>query len=505
MGQNSFSSFLLFLVVYVVVLGDEKAARVPRKCSVVVILGAGGDLVKRFVWKSLWSTFSVEEPFAVVATSRGDVSQLVTNLNSGLHCSSGAKECNRLEDSWKRCTAPARLKHNADYELLGSVIPQLTEECGCKESQRVYYLAVPPSAYVSLAGQIHTLARPPPDAELVVAFEKPFGRDLSSSLALAEGLKHWLKEEEVFRVDHYLAKEAVQLILRFRCENRQILSKLFSGEHIVRMDLAAKESLTAQGRTGYYDQYGVIRDMMQNHLTQVLTLAAMEIPSDCSDAALIESSKVGFLKMLPKASSSKTLLGQYSTYSQEVETEGGRNGSLTPTFAVSILEPSFSHWKGTKFVLSSGKGFPLKSTYVQILFSSTDTSCPREILFLISDPTFTPSIIVSHHFRDLMLNGLLPTGLPSNTVPFLSSMCWYGIFPCIDCNREAYDVIAESLLNQKRSMFVSTEVLLESWRIWSDLVTEVDLKPIIPLVYSSSTLHKLDFSPWSTLHKSFLN
>ena len=494
------SLFVVYVFAFGVAVGNTRGEwyKETRSCSVVVVLGAGGDLVKRFVWRSLWNLFVAKAPLAVVATSRGNVSRLVPDLNSGLQCASGSGECDVLGNRWSKCTSSLRLKQDSDYQLMESVIPDLTEACGCSEAQRVFYLAVPPSAYVALVRQIQTNTHTPLGTKLAVALEKPFGRDLSSSLSLAEDLKQWLREDQIVRVDHYLAKASVQMILKFRCENNPILSEILDGQHVERIDVVAKESLTAEGRTGYYDQYGVVRDMVQNHLTQLLTLVAMEIPPNCMDVRPIESNKLQFLRTLPQATPPKTLLGQYSAYSQQVEAEGGRRGSFTPTFAASILEPFYGRWKGTKFVVTSGKGLPHKSTHVHVVFSSGDLNCPKEIYFIIYDVSLPMGVIVSSHFKDLKLDGSPPVELSGTTSPLLPPGCWYGTFPCNDCNKDAYDIIMQSLVEGDRSVFVSTRVLLESWRIWSNLVTEADLKPIIPIIYNASNLHVLEYSPWST-------
>ena len=504
--NNKMSKFLLCCLLtgsFLLLSGEGATADAPRECPVVVVFGAAGDLVRRFVWRSLWEVFLESGPIVVVATSRDNVSGLLDELNSDIKCSDGSEACIDGLKLWNTCTNAFRLREDGHYHTLNETLPEWTSKCGCSETQRLFYLAVPPSAYAPLVKQIDAFMRPiKGGGQIKVALEKPFGSDLRTSLAMAEQLQQQLKEDEIYRVDHYLAKPAVRGIMHFLCRNRHHLKGLLNGENVERIQVVARESLTAAGRTGYYDKYGVVRDMMQNHLTQVLTLIVADLTADsCQSSSSLEAKRVEFLKTLNPASLPHTLLAQYAGYRNHVGADGGNGGTNTATFATTVLSSFTGSWKGARFVLTSGKALPHKSTYATVTFKSAPGTCPKELVFVIKDHEHQSGVLVSSHFSDVITGGkgLLPTTVfASNTSVMLTPGCAYLFFACQDCETEAYTNVVRSLVEGDRQSFVSTESLLESWRVWSGLVEEMDASQAQPFKYNSSNVHLIDVTPWSS-------
>ena len=486
---------------FLLLAGAEAVSDTSQGCPVVVVFGAAGDLVRRYVWRSLWDVFLETGPMVVVATSRENVSGLLDELNSFITCIEDSETCSYHLKLWNTCTNAFRLKEDSHYQALNETIPVWTSQCGCSETQRVFYLAVPPSAYAPLAKQIDTFMRPIVGHDRIkVAVEKPFGSDLNTSLAMAEQLKQHLKEDEIYRIDHYLAKPAVHNILRFLCDNIHPLKGLLNGENVERIHVVAKEALTAAGRTGYYDRYGVVRDMMQNHLTQVLTLIATDLTADgCQSSSDLEAKRVEFLKTLNPASLPNTLLAQYADYHNHVEADGGNRDTRTATFATSVLSSSAGNWSCTRFIVTSGKALPYKATYAVIAFKSTPGDCPKEIIFIIKDPELKSGVLVSSHFSGNVITGqkgLSPATIVANDDNrILTPGCSYLSFACQDCETEAYTNIVRSLLQGERRNFVSTESLLESWRVWTGLVEEMDGSKEELFTYNDSNVHLIDVTP----------
>ena len=471
------------------------------ECPAIIILGSTGDLVRRYIWEAIWGTFTVETPVNIVATTREDKTGLLDSLNDELKCSS-KEDCPREKMAmWKKCTASYLLKNEKDYQKLNDFLETASARCGCVESQRLFYLAVPPSAYASISHHIHQYTRPQGGGvPLKVVLEKPFGGTLSEALHLVHQLQASLQEEEIFRVDHYLGKMAVQSILNFRCSQTK-LNEYFSSDQIARIDVTAAESLTVALRTGYFDQYGTIRDMLQNHLTQLLLMATISLPQNCLDTQEIEASKLVLLKSVSTAVHRRALIGQYAGYRDHVIADGGGRGSRTVTFATAVLTSSSSQWAGTKFVLTSGKALSHKSTHVRIAFKVDQDGCYREIIFIIhEDGGLDPGVVFSERISDLIDYKQSDVHqIDGSDYQILRDGCGYIYLPCHSCGLDAYSNVIQSALEGDTSVFVSSAVLLESWRVWTGLVEEIDSSKEQPIIYDTSNLSTLAFTPWHEL------
>jgi len=235
-----------------------------------------------------------------------------------------------------------------------------------KNGNRVFYLAVPPSETPAIVRRLaDAKLLDPSGAWARVVVEKPFGRDLDSARELNRTLLDAMDERQIFRIDHYLGKETVQNILVFRFGNA-IFEPVWNRHHIERVEIEAAESIGIEGRGGFYEQTGVVRDMVQNHLLQVLSLVAMEPPVSFA-ADDVRDEKVQVLRSLRPVEPDDVVLGQYRGYRSE---PGVSRRSKTPTFAAMRFQIDNWRWQGVPFVVRTGKCLARRVTEVAVHFRS---------------------------------------------------------------------------------------------------------------------------------------
>ena len=362
----------------------------------LVIFGASGDLTARKLipaFYSLYLTNSLPQPFAVVGCSRTELSHDGFREKMKQAIAAEAKlDLARWDgfaaklfyktvtyDSLESCRELADYLHDLDRE----------QKTG---GNRIFYLAVPPTLYPVVAKKIGEagLAKEGKEgngwARIVV--EKPFGRDLQTALDLDRVLHKSFKENQIFRIDHYLAKETVQNILMFRFANT-IFEPLWNRNYIDYVGILASEKLGVENRAGYYEQAGVLRDMFQNHMVQLLALIAMEPPSLFEDDRVRdEKAKVGrSVKPLARETLMDSLvLGQYHggiVDGKPVPAYREENGvdplSVTPTFAMMRFFVDNWRWQGVPFYLASGKRLARKETKIVVQFRNVPHSMFREV------------------------------------------------------------------------------------------------------------------------------
>ena len=223
----------------------------------------------------------------------------------------------------------------------------------------VFYLATPPSLFGTI---VESLGQ----ADLAeggrVVIEKPFGYDLASARALNERLLRVLDEDRIYRIDHFLGKEPVQDIVYLRFAN-EIFEPIWNRHHVEAVQITLAESFDIEGRGGFYDGVGALRDVVQNHLLQVLALVAMEPPAGSTDA--IADRRLDVLRAIPDADPAEYVRGQYEGYTDE---EGVRPGSDTETFAALRLRIDNWRWSGVPFLIRAGKAVATTMTEVHVLF-----------------------------------------------------------------------------------------------------------------------------------------
>lgn len=241
----------------------------------------------------------------------------------------------------------------------------------------IFYLSLPPDAFPVVGtglGEVG-LAKESGNNFRRLVIEKPFGHDLKSALELQATLTKYWDESQILRIDHFLGKETVQNILVFRFANSW-LEPLWNAQHIAQVQITAAESIGIEGRGAFYDKVGAVRDMMQNHMMQLLTLSALEPPPRL-EADLLRNEKNKVLRSARPLSSGDIVRGQYAGYLQEA----GVKSSNTETFAALRLYLDNWRWKGVPFYLRTGKAMSKKRTTIAVQFREppaqlfTDTHC----------------------------------------------------------------------------------------------------------------------------------
>lgn len=347
--------------------------------TTIVIFGASGDLTRRKLVPALFRLCRqnrLPAPFNVVgfAITEWNTAEFRRQMRSGVD--EFAREPFR-EAEWT--TFAERLNYVAggftdpvDYAHLRRFLDALEG----KDAHRLYYLATPPRFFADIIAQLGQAGMAQDlcgetgtvTAWRRVIIEKPFGRDLASAQALNRAVHTVLDEHQIYRIDHYLAKETVQNILVFRFANT-MFEPIWNRNYIDHVQITVAEAVDVGHRAGYYDQAGVLRDMFQNHLMQLLALVAMEPPASF-DADAIRDEKVKLMRavrpLTPAEIATKTVRAQYEGYC--CTTEGVAADSHTPTYAALELTIDNWRWQSVPFYLRSGKALAQKASEIIIQF-----------------------------------------------------------------------------------------------------------------------------------------
>ncbi len=359
----------------------------------IIIFGASGDLTQRKLIPSLFHLFikrKTPRELHVVgfgATPYNDES-FRTHLREAVNQFANYPF---TEEEWALFAArlhyiQGRYTDLADLKRLGETLRTLEGEKG----NRLYYLAIPPSLFSSVIDLLGLTGQLVEDGGWRrVVIEKPFGTDLQSARLLNQQIHRSLKESQIYRIDHYLGKETVQNILFLRFANT-IFEPVWNRNYIASVQITVAETVGVEHRGRYYDGVGVLRDMFQNHLLQLLTLVAMEPPASFNAEAL-RNEKVKVLSAIPKMSEEEilryTVRAQYRGYRQEKDVAPDSN---TPTYAALRLFINNWRWQGVPFYLRSGKRLAQKQTRIVIRFKEP----PLSMFPLPPGKTMNPNLLV---------------------------------------------------------------------------------------------------------------
>lgn len=338
----------------------------------IVIFGASGDLTSRKLVPAIYSLFKkkrLPENTKIVGVSRSQFEHDAwrTSLRETTSKFTGASFDNETWAAFSECIFyhAGDIKEHKDFVALGRFLDEI--ENG-EDSGRVYYLSTMPQLYEEAIRQLGKagLADDRVGYRRVI-IEKPFGTDLGTARALNESIHHYFREDQIYRIDHYLGKETVQNIFAMRFAN-SIFEPIWNRNYVDHVQITVAEEVVIGRRAGYYDTSGILRDMFQNHLLQLMMITAMEPPARF-DAALVRDEKVKVLhsvrRMVGSDFANNTVRGQYEGYLQE---EGVPKGSQTETFAALKLYCDNWRWRGVPFYLRSGKGMSCRTTQIVIQF-----------------------------------------------------------------------------------------------------------------------------------------
>ena len=346
----------------------------------IAIFGASGDLTQRKLIPALYRLFRkgrLPDPTRIVGISRSRLTS--ETWREQLARSTADFVGDQFDmDSWRQFAScvhyqPGDATKLDDFHSLATVLRQLE---GDQPASRLYYLSTSPSLYEpAVAGLGQAGLADESSGERRVVIEKPFGTDLASARKLNSHVHEVFREEQVYRIDHYLGKETVQNLLVLRFAN-SIFEPIWNRNYVDHVQITVAEEVAVGSRGSYYDRAGVLRDMFQNHLLQLMTITAMEAPARY-EAQLVRDEKVKVLRSIRAFAEAdfgkNTFRGQYDGYLGE---KGIPPGSQTATFAAIRLDIDNWRWQGVPFYLRSGKAMSCRTTQIVIQFR-----CPPHMLF----------------------------------------------------------------------------------------------------------------------------
>ncbi|MBN2983718.1 MULTISPECIES: glucose-6-phosphate dehydrogenase [Cohnella] len=349
-----------------------------------VLFGATGDLAKRKIYPALYNLFvdgKLPETFSVVGLGRREWTDefFQTSVAQSLERFSrrkadNADTLNRFLRAFRYCVLD--IGREEDYKKLLALVEQREEELGMPQN-RLFYLSVGPEFFEPIAANIQSSGLGSTSGWKRLVIEKPFGHDLQSARDLNRNLSQSFAEEEIYRIDHYLGKPVVQRLESLQQAN-PVIQALWTNRYISNVQITANETVGVEERAGYYDHVGAVRDMFQNHMLQLLMMAAIHLPHDSSSEKVRFKKKrvMEALRPVPKEEVAAHLVrGQYAAGSIAGKPVAGYTSepgiaasSLNDTFIAARLQIDNNDWRGVPFYIRTGKRMKEKSTRIVVEF-----------------------------------------------------------------------------------------------------------------------------------------
>lgn len=436
--------------------------------SVLVVFGATGDLSRRKILPALLGLERARllpEGFRVLALSRKPI-----GADELLRGAVGeGEDARRLRRVFTLLDMD--IGRPEDYSRLAAELSRLETEAG-RPLKRLFYLAIPAGMFPTVVDRLAEpdLGAPGCGRECRYLVEKPFGSDEASARRLVERMSRSFREEQVFRIDHYLAKETAQNILAFRFEN-PLFDRSWGRERVSHIMVTAAESIGIEGRGAFYDGMGALRDVFQSHLLQLLALATMDRPASL-DGEGIHREKERLLSALrppePGRMAAECVRGQYAGYREEA----GRPGSMAETYVAAKLSIENEAWRGVPIFVRCGKAMREKVTEVNLAFSDSGGG-KRNLLTIRIQPNEGIAIDLKAKRPGFSALGDR-NGLEDVQLDFCYRDGIAGYRP------EAYERVLMDALRGDRALFASSREVLECWRI-VEPVMEAWRDPAFPL------------------------
>lgn len=452
----------------------------------IVITGASGDLAKKKIIPALFSLYCngvLPEEFRIYGFARSRMSDLEFRDLAMAHLTCRyvpGNDCwQKMNQFLKNCYYHAgNYGAQTDFESLKSRI----EADGMAEANYLFYMAIPPSVFLDTAKALKGAGffEETPTSWRRAVLEKPFGHDLASCCELLADMDSILTEEQTYRIDHYLGKEVIQNLLILRFSNL-IFEPLWNHKYIEQVDIHWSESIGTPGRAGYFDQYGIIRDVIQNHLMQILALVGMEPPSRL-DPRHICDEKVKLLECIEPLSYEDVTVGQYTGDGRTagyLEEEGVPADSITPTYAKAKICINNARWHGVPFYLVAGKAMDETVSEIRIRFKDVPYSPFRgmegmeaNVLTVRIQPDESMNLQVVSKFPGLDLK-LQPTSLKLHYQSAFNKTI-----------HDAYERLLLDVLRGDKNLFPRADEVKVAWEVLTPVLHELEARNERPLPYA---------------------
>ncbi|KAG8786799.1 Glucose-6-phosphate 1-dehydrogenase [Ceratobasidium sp. 428] len=437
--------------------------------TIIIVLGASGDLAKKKTFPALFGLYKIgylPEGVHIVGYARTKMTPEDFHKR-GVSYVKGAEDpevAKKLEE-FKSIMSYVSGSYDGDdgYGALRSALEEIESKYQTKEINRLFYMALPPSVFIPVAQGLRKNCYSPNGTNRIIV-EKPFGKDSESCREMMTALKKEWTEDETFRIDHYLGKEMVKNILVLRFAN-VVFSSGWNSQSIKSVQITFKEPFGTEGRGGYFDEFGIIRDIQQNHLLQVLSILTMERPVSFS-AEDIRDEKVKVLRAIPEIKQEDVLLGQYVAANGKpgyLDDETVPQNSVCPTFAALTLWINNPRWEGVPFILKAGKALNEAKVEIRIQYRDVTQGIFKDISRNELVLRIQPSEAVY-----VKINAKMP-GLYTRALPTEMDLTYKRRFTDTKIP-EAYEALILDALKGDHSNFVRDDELDVAWKIFTPIL-----------------------------------
>ncbi|KAE9034020.1 Glucose-6-phosphate 1-dehydrogenase [Phytophthora rubi] len=457
----------------------------------IFVIGASGDLAKKKTYPSLFALYTsgyLPEHVVIVGYARSGKSDVDFRAQIAPWIKPKTPEAEAKKEAFlAKCIYRSGSYDSAeDVGKVSKEMETLETAQGSPVANRLFYFAIPPTVFVPIGTSIKQAALTSRGWNRLIV-EKPFGHDLDSFNKLSQDMGALYGEDEIYRIDHYLGKEMVQNLLVLRFGNT-IFEPIWNRNYVSSVTITFKEDIGTQGRGGYFDSYGIIRDVMQNHLLQVLSLVAMEPPVLCAGkdySNYIRDEKVKVLNCIEPIKLENTVLGQYEGDKERnepgyLEDPTVPKGSVTPTFATAIMYVNNARWAGVPFIMKAGKALNERKGEIRVQFRPPPGA---EHMFPgVKIPVQELVLRLQPEEAVYMKMNMKCPGLQTQAISSELDLSYSERYEGAEVP-DAYTRLILDVLRGKQAAFVRNDELRAAWKIFTPLLDEIEGQKVKPLPY----------------------